>query len=108
MMNFKKLKKPAPENVKPKDIPADYTGENASERYLFLNFGFLKYGTNDKFQGAAILFALFIFILIIISIIMGFVFPSACGWSEKCLGWLQNTFILIIGVAIGKSLNGSK
>ncbi|NGX51905.1 MAG: hypothetical protein KR126chlam5_00194 [Candidatus Anoxychlamydiales bacterium] len=107
-MDFKKLKKPAPKDVNPKDNPSDYTSDKASDRFLYLNFRFLKYGTNDKFQGAAILFSFFIFILIIFTITMGFIFPSACGWSEKCLGWLQNTFILIIGVAIGKSLNGSK
>jgi membrane-associated PAP2 superfamily phosphatase len=104
-MPLKKLRKPSPENVKPKDTPDDYTGPAASNRVLWINLWFLKYGTNDKFQGAAIFFALIVVVLIAVSLLIGCFCPEKQIWLDKHMSWLQWIFTFTIGIAIGKSIN---
>lgn len=101
---MKKLQRPNPGQVAGKDTPADYTGEEAPERVLRINLCFLKYGTNDKVQGAAIFICLFLLILFLLIIGCGAFFSSSRDWLEKPLPWIQNTFILVVGMALGRSI----
>jgi hypothetical protein len=44
----------------------DWTGREAHDRVIFLDFGFFKYGTNDKAHAAAIILSLCILVVIVI------------------------------------------
>lgn len=87
-----------------KNIPtlSDFTSENANHRVLRINLGIVKYGTNDKVQGAAILFCLLLFILITVTISVG-VYHKEHYWINKIFSWLTSTFILVLGIAIGRA-----
>ena len=105
---MKKLKKPSPEHVKPKDKSTDYTGESAPERVLWINLYFIKYGTNDKFQGAAIFFSLLMIFLMLIMVIIGCFKCESQAWAEKFIGWLQTMLVFTVGIGIGKSISSIK
>ena len=103
-MALRKLKRIDPDKMAGSDNPSDYTGSDAvPDRVLRINLGFFKYGTNDKTQGAAIFFSLLLLILIFLTIILQCFFPII----DKFLPWLQSTFILIIGIALGRSSKGT-
>lgn len=103
----KPLKRPRPEDIATnKDSPSDYTGENASDRVVFLNLWFFKYGTNDKTHGAAVIFSLFLLIaFILITTIDAVTHLERKEFIERSASLLWNAFLLTLGVAIGR---GSK
>ena len=86
------------------DNVSDYTSNTASNRYLKINLGFIKYGTDDKTQGAAMVLSILLLLIIILT-------SGACLWWDKLdfatiiLQLLFPAFTLVAGVAIGKSLN---
>lgn len=104
MMNkpLKPLKRPDPSQVRQKDEPDDYTGDNASDRVLFINLGFFKYGTNDKSHGAAIILSFLLFVLLAVIFVIGF-WATNVDWAKECLRFVGTTFVFVAGVAVGRS-----
>lgn len=81
---------------------ADYTASTASERVLYINLWFFKYGTHDRSHGAAVLFS-----LILLAIFVGVIFvgssASNAAWFDKVFDWVAGAILFVIGVAIGQS-----
>jgi hypothetical protein len=78
----------------------DYTGTDAPHRVLHLNFGFFKYGTNDKAHAAAIVLSIVLLIVTLFLVIIGMFAPNA-AFLEKVVTWLWNGFLFVAGVAVG-------
>lgn len=98
-MEIQPLKRPVAA-VGNKDNQSDYTSDgNASDRVLYINIGFFKYGTNDKAHGAAVVLALIILVLMAVLYIWG----GYIELKEKLLIWAGNAFLFVAGVAVGKS-----
>jgi hypothetical protein len=100
-MALRPLRRPPAANVGLRDSPADYTGADAPERVLLINLGFLRYGTIDRLQGAAIFLALFLLLLIAVVIIVG-LFKGDSPWFDRVFAWLGGAFLFVAGVAIGR------
>jgi hypothetical protein len=86
----------------------DQTGPTAKDRIFYLNFGILRFGTNDKIQGAAILFAILIFISYIGVVLYSISINQndlKASVLDKALSALWNGFLLTIGVALGRGMN---
>lgn len=79
----------------------DLTGVKADHRVLFINVGFLKYGTNDKTHAAALTISLILLPMIIAIIVAGF-FTDKAAWTDKVFGWLASTFLFSSGIALGR------
>jgi len=107
-MDRKPLPRPLPEDVLgDKDSNSDYTSDEADNRFLRINLGFVKYGTNDKIQGAAMLLSLLFFMLISIAILIGF-WGNKTEWAQNVLQIFGPTLTLVVGVAIGQATSGDK
>ena len=65
-----------------------------------MNLGFIKFGTTDFLQGAAILLTLFFLLLALVAIIAGM---WNVEWAEYVLAWIATPLALALGVAIGSS-----
>lgn len=103
----KPLKRPAAQDVIRKDGPADYTGPSANDRVLYINLGFIKYGTTDKLQGAALFLSIILLFFVCVALILGFWMDSA--WAKEAIAWLGTPLLLVIGVAVGRGApDGSK
>lgn len=98
----KTLKKPEVVDVTSKDIPADYTGREAPERVFHFNLYFLKFGTSDRIQGAAVLLSILL-LIVICGVIIGGISRPDNPWVEKAFGWLSSAFLFVVGVAVGRS-----
>jgi hypothetical protein len=101
-MALRRLNKPSADRVLQRDTPADYTADEAPERVLHINMGFLKFGTNDKLQGAAIVLAVFLLILISAITIYG-ISHQPSEFQDRVFNWLTNTFLVVLGVAVGRA-----
>ncbi len=104
MTNKKKLNRPPPDNVAEKDSPNDYTGRSADERVFFINLGFMKFGTSDKFQGASMFILVILSICLTIASIVGFY--SSSDKVMSFIDWGTFPLLLTIGAAIGRSVEG--
>ncbi|MFL6844714.1 MAG: hypothetical protein ACJ8ER_07525 [Allosphingosinicella sp.] len=80
----------------------DYTATSADRRVLRINLGIIRYGTDDKTQGAAVVFSLLLFCAICLVMILGSI-EADREWFERVLQWLGSAFFFVMGVAIGKS-----
>jgi hypothetical protein len=69
---------------------------------LRINLGIIRYGTDDKTQGAAVIFSLLLFMAMCMVIVFGMTTVDHT-WADKLLQWLGAVFTLVVGVAIGKS-----
>lgn len=98
----KPLKRPTTVDESSKDTPADYTGKDAPERVFHFNLGFLKFGTSDKIQGAAVLLSILI-LIVICGVFAAGLSNSSNPWIEKAFGWLSSAFLFVVGVAVGRS-----
>lgn len=112
MHQFKFKKLSAPKDNKPdpytKNAPGlDYTDptNSAEKRILFIDLGFLRYGTEDKAHAAAVIFSsVLLLILVLLTLIL-----MNIGDAESCktetlkyiFEWIKSAFMLTIGVAIG-------
>ena len=76
----------------------DYTGPQAEDRVLHINFGFFKYGTNDKTHAAALVLSLLLFCTIVGVLIWG----DGGEWAKEAFHWLGSAFLFVTGVALGK------
>lgn len=100
---------PSPSHVSPVPDEAtkaglmDYTSSTAANRVLHVNLGFFKYGTCDTAHAAAVIFS----VLLLIVIVALVVFSQQSAQVEKIVGWLQTTFLLTIGVALGRSTSSA-
>lgn len=79
----------------------DFTGKTAPDRVLFLNLGFLKYGTSDKAHAASMALSGALLIMIALVAILG-TFPSTSAWADTLLKMLGSAFTFVVGVAIGR------
>ena len=85
------------------DKVKDFTGdEPVANRVLAINLHFFKYGTSDRFQGAAILLALSLLLLITGLFVWSFLSEIPDNRFDKIFGWLGSAFLLVMGVAIGR------
>ena len=89
------------------DKVKDFTGdEPVADRVLAINLPFFKYGTSDRFQGAAILLALSLLLLITGLFVWSFLSEIPDNRFDKIFGWLGSAFLLVMGVAIGRGASG--
>ncbi len=103
----KRLRPPPPDKVVKKDELADYTGSDpVPDRVLVINLRFFKYGTSDRFQGAAILLALTLLLLIASIFVLSALLEIPDNRFDKTFGWLGSAFLLVMGVAIGRGTSG--
>ena len=65
-----------------------------------MNLGFIKFGTTDFLQGAAILLTLFFLLLALVAIIVGL---WNVEWAKSVLAWIAAPLALALGVAVGRS-----
>lgn len=87
------------------DQPSDYTGGGQSpNRVLYIDLWRIKYGTDDKFQGAAVMLSLLLILLLMVALSAGAYNKEFSPISEKVVNWVQPVLTLVIGAAIGKSL----
>lgn len=86
------------------DKPTDYTGgDPAAGRVLVINLGFFKYGTSDRFQGAAILMSVILLGLVATLLIASILADIPDNRFDKIFSWLGSAFLLVVGVAIGRA-----
>ena len=103
-MALRILRKPPANRVAKKDTPNDYTGPDpVADRVLVINLWFFKYGTSDRFQGAALLLALFLLVMIAVLIVVSFCITIEDARFDKIFAWLGSAFLLVSGVAIGRA-----
>lgn len=95
------LKRPEPGQVGRKDSPGDYTGPSADGRFFVINLWFMKLGSDDKLQGAA-LFLSVLFIALLCAVIV-FGFWGDPEWASRVLTVIVTPLMLVIGVAVGRS-----
>jgi hypothetical protein len=80
----------------------DFTGPDASNRILFINLGFFKYGTADKAHAGSIFLSLVLILVAFLIMIIGL--SSANGpWLEKVLSLVWSAFLFVVGVSIGRA-----
>lgn len=105
-LELKKLKRPESGNVVRIDNPADYTSGNAGDRVLFVNLWFVKFGTTDKLQGAAIFLTVLFLVMAIVVIFVGLFGDKL--WAKEALSWLTTPLMLVVGVAVGRGSKDKK
>lgn len=82
----------------------DYTSDSpAPGRVLAINLPFFKYGTSDRFQGAAILLSIILLGVIALFLIGSIFADIPDGRFDKIFSWLGGAFLLVMGVAIGRA-----
>lgn len=79
----------------------DFTGDGAPNRVLHINFGFFKYGTDDKGHAAALVLSM---LLLGLTGIAGLIAPDD-EWTKTLLQMLGSAFTLVAGVAIGQGIS---
>jgi hypothetical protein len=100
---MRKLRRPEPENVWPHENENDYTGSQASERTFHFNLKFIKFGTKDRFQGAAILLTCFLLTVLLILLLVGAFLETAQNWLAPSTAWVQNSLLFVMGIALGRA-----
>jgi len=83
-------------------LAPDWTSKTASDRIIYINLWFFKYGTKDKAHGAAVIFSLLLLFMIGAVIALGYS-QSSPEWSIEAFSWLGSTFLFIAGVAVGRN-----
>ncbi|MEH2472998.1 hypothetical protein V1281_005812 [Nitrobacteraceae bacterium AZCC 2161] len=89
-----------PDNETKKGL-VDFTGPDASNRILFINIGFFKYGTADKAHAGSIFLSL-ILIVVAFSIMVIGLYSANGAWLEKVLSLVWSAFLFVVGVSIGR------
>jgi len=82
----------------------DYTGDTAGNRVFHFKLGPLKYGTEDKGHAAALILSVLLLFVIFVFMIIG-TFASNTEWISDVFVWLGSAFLIVSGVAIGKSID---
>ena len=82
----------------------DFTGDDAPNRVLHINFGFFKYGTDDKGHAAALILSMLLLAMIGLTGIAGLIAPND-EWTKTLLQMLGSAFTLVAGVAIGQGIS---
>lgn len=77
------------------------TAPQADHRVLFIDTKFFKYGTHDKGHAAALIFSFLLLAILAVLIFVGMNNPKST-WDSHAFNWLGSTFLVVIGVAIGK------
>lgn len=87
----------------------DYTAETAASRILHIDFKWFRYGTNDQTHAAALILSVLLllvsFMVICAGIVLGILWEVQSTWLDRAFTWLSGAFLMIAGVAIGKSLD---
>jgi hypothetical protein len=79
----------------------DFTGPGASNRILFINLGFFKYGTADKAHAGSIFLSLVLLLVAFAIMIIG-LYSGQGAWVEKVLSLVWSAFLFVVGVSIGR------
>jgi hypothetical protein len=86
-----------------KGLRKDFTSTAAENRVLHINFGFFKYGTDDKAHAGAMVLSMALLVMIALTGLAGFI-PGAGDWTKTLLQMLGSAFTFVAGVAIGQGL----
>lgn len=97
----KPLIRPQSESVIDRDAPDDYTSPVASNRSFFVNLYFMRFGTSDRLQGAAIFLSVIFLIMVAALMIVGFLNGA---WAKDALTWITSPLMLVVGVAVGRNV----
>jgi hypothetical membrane protein len=73
-----------------------------SRPVLSLNLGLIQYVTDNRTQGAAVVFALLLLTGMLFIILIG-AFQTEHVWLERVFEWAGGAFLFVTGVAIGES-----
>ena len=75
---------------------ADFTAPEAESRVLFLNFGWFRYGTDDKGHAAALILAVLLLLVILVVILVGlaaaYFLQAQPDWLDRAFNWLDRVF----------------
>ena len=99
--DYKPLKDPPKEPLPVVDNDADYTGPHAPKRSFFLHLGFMRYGTPDNLQGAAIVLSLILLVFLVIITMTSLFTGNDVSYG---VNWLSHSLMMTIGVAIGRTV----
>jgi hypothetical protein len=98
----RRLRPPSNSPAAPTDSPSDYTADDAPGRYFRFRVPGFTYGTDDKFQGAAILVLCFVGVFWISSAVAQY-FISTVSFLATVNPLLGTIVPVIIGVIIGRA-----
>jgi len=77
------------------------TGPAADNRILFINFGFFKFGSDDKAHAGSIVLSVVLLGMALLIILLG-MFSENAAWLDKVFAWIGSAFTFVAGVAIGR------
>lgn len=80
-------------------------GHAPNQVFHFQKFG-ISYGTDDKGHAAAILLSVSILVLIFVIVFVG-AWIEDRNWLSEILKVLGNAFLIVTGIAVGKSVNSN-
>ena len=102
MSDLPELPPPERPSASVTDTTEDYTStSDVPGRAFVLNFGRIRYGTKDAIQGASILLALVMLLMLAIAFVADIFTDRAM--TKDLLNWITTPLMLAIGVAIGRS-----
>ena len=82
------------------DSPADYTSDgDAPNRAFVLNAGFIKIGSVDPLQGAALFLSVVLTFILLVVALVGLSNPQ---WAKDVLVCINSLLSMVVGVAIGR------
>ena len=86
----------------------DWTNpQGASGRVFYMNLKVFHYGTDDKTHAASIFLSIIIAVFMLLVLLIGLATTFA-PIAERLLTGLMSAFTITIGIAVGKSGNGTK
>jgi hypothetical protein len=78
-----------------------FTDGGAPNQVFHFNIGWISYGTDDKGHAASLILSLAILALLFIGVVLGMMVDRP--WMGDTLKMLGSAFLIVAGIAIGKS-----
>jgi len=88
------------------DTRKAFTKGDAPHQVFHLKLGGLAYGTDDKGHAAALILSFAILVLILLTLLIGAMVDRT--WIGETLKVLGSAFLIVAGIAVGKSVEKAK